>query len=74
MSAALSVAMELLGLVNVIVDVETPPTLMLAGLKDLLSVGGTLAGGITVRLERHHFTARACTMNRFGAAPTKTNG
>ena len=44
-SGAVSVATVVFGLLKVMVRVETPPAGMAAGLKDLLSVGGTLASG-----------------------------
>jgi hypothetical protein len=39
-SVAVRVAIALLGLLNVMVRAELPPARMVAGLKDLLSVGG----------------------------------
>src|SRR5450759_747277 len=49
MSAALRVAAAALGLLKVMVSVETPPALMVAGLKALPSAGGT-TGVTTVKV------------------------
>ena len=38
------------GLVKVIVSVETPPGLIVLGVKDLLNVTGILAGVLTVKV------------------------
>ena len=57
MNCAVSLAGVLLALLKVMVRVETPPALMLAGLKDLPSVGGTTAGGTTTGV----LTARVAT-------------
>jgi hypothetical protein len=47
---AVMVAMVLLGFVKVIVRVEVPPAVIVAGLNDLLSTGATFAG-VTVNVE-----------------------
>lgn len=47
-SAAVSAAAVVLALLSVMVSVDTPPAVRLAGLNDLLSVGGTT--GVTVRV------------------------
>jgi hypothetical protein len=46
-SNAVIVAAVAFALINFIVTVETPSTAILAGLNDLLSVGGTVAGRTT---------------------------
>ena len=49
MSGAVRVATALLGLFNVMVRVETPPAVIVAGLKALLNVGA-LTGMVTVKV------------------------
>ena len=49
-SGAVRVATVLLGLLKVMVRSEIPPVMMVAGLKDLLSVGGTIAAGVTIKV------------------------
>ena len=51
MSCAVRLATVLLGLVKVMVRVETPPALMVAGLKDLVSTGAMITEvGRTVKV------------------------
>ena len=47
MSGAVSVATVMFGLLKVMVSVETPPALIVAGLKDLFNVGGPIVLGMT---------------------------
>ncbi len=49
-SGAVRVAFVALVLLKVMVSVETPPALMVAGLKALVSFGATLAAGLTVKI------------------------
>ena len=50
MSGAVRLAAVAFGLLKVMVRVETPPALMVAGLKALPSVGATPAGALTVKV------------------------
>src|ERR1700691_3176706 len=50
MSGAVKFATVLFGFVNVIVRVETPPVLIVLGLKDLVSVGAMVTGALTIKI------------------------
>jgi hypothetical protein len=49
-SGAVRLATVLLGLLKIIVRVDSPPALMVAGLNDLLSVGAMITGVLTVKV------------------------
>ena len=49
-SGAVRLAMVPFALLNVMVSVESPPIMMVAGLKALPSIGETFTGGMTVKV------------------------